>query len=497
MPAESFKRPLLVAGTASGVGKTTVAAGIMGALARRGLKVAPFKTGPDYIDPGYHAAVTGVPSRNLDTWLTPTAVMEEIYRRGAAGADVCVIEGAMGLFDGRAGGGDSGSAAEIARRLGAAVVLVVDCGRMARSLAPLLAGFAGFDERIDITGAILNNVGSLSHERLLKQAAAEAGVPVLGVLPRRDDIRLPSRHLGLVQAGEEGGADALAAIVDHVEAQVDIEALLGVVGAERSAGATQILRRAAPQNDHTAPGFASRKNEGASISLPLRQMAGDGGGPEPAVRLAVARDEAFSFYYQDGLEALQAAGARLVFFSPLRDSALPSCDGLYLGGGYPEVHAAALEANRSMRESVAAAARAGLPVYAECGGLTYLCRGIEVDGAVRQMAGALPLDARMTGKRQALGYVEATARTGSILFAAGERVRGHEFHWSQVAWSEGDYAYDCVSTREPGTVRPEGCCRGSVLASYVHINFAGYPAAAARFVQACARSKGAAADVSV
>lgn len=472
--------PLAIGGVASGVGKTTVAIGLMGAFRRQGIRVAPFKTGPDYIDPGYHLAATGVPSRNLDTWLTSAQVVQEIYARGSAEAEVAVIEGAMGLFDGRAGAGDQCSTAEIARLTGAAVVLVVDCARQARSLAPVLTGFAAFDRRVNLAGAILNNVGSPAHTRILKDAAREAGVPLLGVLPRRRDISLDSRHLGLVQADEpvaaavrqkgEPAAEVIERIIDHVEGNVDLEAMLGL-----SRGATAVVE--------------PRPTAAVAPAAPV--LPG-----QSRIRLAVARDEAFSFYYLDSLEALEAAGAELIYFSPLHDPELPACDGLYIGGGYPEMFAAGLEANGSMRVSVAAAVGDGLPVYAECGGLVYLCRELEVDGRRRTMVGALPLTARMTGSRQALGYVEAEARTDNLMFASGERVRGHEFHWSTIDWQEENLAYDCFSSREPGG-RADGFSAGNLLASYVHINFAGNPRAAERLIGACAGVKGASVRASL
>ncbi len=476
-------RPIVIAGAASGVGKTTLAAGIMGACRRRGLKVAPFKVGPDYIDPGFHQRAAGAPSRNLDTWLTSADEVRAIYRRAAAAADVSIVEGVMGLFDGRAGAGAGGSTAEVSGLIGGAVMLVADCARQARSLAPLLKGFATFDPGTAVAGCILNNVGGAGHERILRDAAREAGVTVFGVLPRQPEIVLPSRHLGLVQAG---GADAeqekLELIIDHVQQNVDIDALLALAG---NAGG-----KAASEDGKRLAGFAAANDE----------MPPPGGGavrerpPGASARIAVARDEAFSFYYVDGLEALEGAGAELAYFSPLHDETLPACDGVYLGGGYPEVYAAELEANRSMRESVAAAVSGGLPTYAECGGLVYLCRELEEHGRSRRMAGVLPLTARMTGRRQALGYVEATARRDSILMPAGASVRGHEFHWSAIDWSVDDAAYDCYSGRL-GRSTPDGYLAGGLLASYVHIHFGGNRDAAAAFVGACARARGVSARV--
>ncbi len=506
--------PLVIAGSASGVGKTTVATGLMGALRRRGLDVAPFKSGPDYIDPSYHRAVTGAVSHNLDTWLTSPAAVKDIYRQGSAGAGVAVIEGAMGLFDGRSGAGDQCSTAEVARQTGGAVILVVDCARLARSLAPVLAGFANFDATINIAGAILNNVGSQGHARALTEAAREAGMPVLGVLPRRDDISFKSRHLGLVPAAirpcearkrgsdqmqgaaaeqgaapEQGAAsrpgaaaggndeleEVLGRVIDHVSENVDIEAMLALTEADAE----------------SKDGSGEDSNaEARHREARPHTCAGAKGG----ARIAVALDEAFSFYYEASLATLEAAGAELIFFSPLRDESLPDCDGLYLGGGFPEMFAAGLEANASMRGSVAAAARDALPIYAECGGLVYLCQEVQIDRVSHRLTGVLPLKARMTGRRQALGYVEATARRDNLLLAGGERVRGHEFHWSAIDWRDDALAYDCFSARESGG-KAEGFSAGNILASYVHLHFAGNRRAAERFVGSCAGVKGVSSHV--
>lgn len=451
-----MSRPLVIAGHASGVGKTTVAIGLMGAFRRRGLKVAPFKVGPDYIDPGYHERATGVASRNLDTWLTSPRAVRDTFARGAAAADVSVVEGVMGLFDGRAGGRDEGSTAEAARLTHGSVVLVVNCASMARSLAPLLWGFNRFDERLSLAGTILNNVGSPGHGRMLREAAREAGVPVLGEIPRRPGVTLGSRHLGLVPAAESDDLDALLAdIIDHVGRHVDLQTLITIAG---------------------GPGMD-----------PDADAPVEAGGVSPVI--AVARDEAFSFYYVDSLEALETAGARLRYFSPLRDEELPACDGLYLGGGFPEMFAARLANNSGMRRSVAAAVGGGLPTYAECGGMVYLCLGVEVDGRRHEMAGAIETEARMTGRRQALGYVEARARRTNILMDEGERIRGHEFHWSTVDWRDEHLAYDCYSNRQP-QAEPDGFSRGNLLATYVHTHFGGEHDGARRFVDACAAGSG-------
>lgn len=468
-----MSRPLVITGPSSGVGKTTVAAGIMGAFSRRGIAVAPFKAGPDYIDTGYHQQATGVPSRNLDTWLTTPGVMSDIYDRAAARADVSVVEGVMGLYDGLAGGGEAGSTAEIARLLGGAVVLVVDCSRQAGSLAPLLWGFRNFDKRLPLAGAILNNVGSPRHARMLRDAAGEAGVQVWGEIPRTPDISLKSRHLGLVPAAEHvHSTEILKRTIDLVAGCVDLEALLEAAGGPMTDG---------------APGDDSGIVAGAAVNRvrdKAPEMSVERGSGGRGVRIAVARDEAFSFYYVDSLEALAAAGADLVDFSPLRDESLPDCDGLYLGGGFPEMFAEGLEDNVSMRRSVAQAVADGLPTYAECGGMVYLCRAVSVDGRRRQMVGAIGSEAVMAGRRRALGYVEARARGANVLMPAGERVRGHQFHWSQVEWQQEHLAYNCFSGHRP-EMEPDGFNRGNLLATYVHIHFAGNPQAAQRFVAAC------------
>lgn len=444
-------RVVVVAAPASGSGKTTVATGLMAALRRTGRIVAPFKVGPDYIDPGYHTLAAGRPGRNLDPVLVGTDRIGPLLRHGSAGADVAVVEGVMGLFDGRLADGH-GSTAHVAGLIGAPVVLVVDCRGQSRSLAALLHGFRSFDETVPIAGVVLNRVGSERHVEVLRAAAAEVGLPVLGALPRRAELAVPSRHLGLVTAVEHGHAataavDAMAALVAE---HVDLDA---------------VLRVAAPLP--AGPVWDAAEAVGG---------AGAGaGGRRPIV--AVAGGPAFTFGYAEHAELLEAAGADVAVIDPRRDERLP--DGtaaLVLPGGFPEEHGAALGANVPMRTAVRALARSGAPVLAECGGLLYLCS--ELDDA--PMCGVLPAAAAMT-PGVTLGYRDAVALTGSAGFAAGQRAAGHEFHHCSVSpragvapawgWRGGE---------------PEGFVLGGVHASFLHTHPAGHPAAVGRFVAAAA-----------
>jgi cobyrinic acid a,c-diamide synthase len=450
-------KPLIIAAPSSGCGKTTVTLALLAALKRRGVEVAPFKVGPDFIDPGHHGAACGRISRNLDGWMCGEAGVREIFARGCAGAGAAVVEGVMGLFDGAAGDADAGSTAEIARWLGGRVVLVVDARSQARSAAALVQGFARFDPRLGFAGVILNRVGSRRHEELLRQALASVpGLPpLLGCLPREDAVALPERHLGLVTAADAGcGEDFFAGLAGWIERHVDIAALLaGSIANEYCATETQRHR------DHPDRG--------------------------KRIRIGIARDEAFCFYYPENLEALEAAGAELIFFSPLRDSRLPpGIAGLYLGGGYPELHAEALAANESLRCEIREAAAAGLPAYAECGGFMYLAAG--VDGW--PMCGVFPAAARMLPRRRALGYREVTVAADGPLGPAGTIARGHEFHYSEM---DPPAALPRACTlRRPGgeELGPEGCRVHNVVGSYVHLHFASNPQLAWNFVDFCLRA---------
>ncbi|GAA0519272.1 hydrogenobyrinate a,c-diamide synthase [Saccharopolyspora subtropica] len=442
---------VVVAAPASGQGKTTVATGLLAALRRRGTRVAPFKVGPDYIDPGYHRLAAGRAARNLDPVLVGEKRIAPLFRYGSAGADLSVVEGVMGLFDGRIGAGGElapGSTAHVAQLLDAPVVLVVDVRGQSHGLAALLHGFRSYRPAIRVAGVILNQVGSSRHEQVLREAADDAGLPVLGAIPRTDDLAVPSRHLGLVTAAEHGSAAtrAVEAMGDVVAAGVDLDVVVA-------------LARSAPPLDGPTWNPA---DEVAPRGRPL---------------IAVAGGPAFTFGYAEHEELLRAAGAEVEVLDPLRDEKLPAgTAGLVLPGGFPEQHAAELSANTRLRAEIRALAATGAPIQAECGGLLYLAE--ELDGT--PLCGVLPARARMS-PRLVLGYRDAVAAADSPLFAEGTRVSGHEFHRTEL---------------EPGSGGPpawfwrgarEGFVQGGVHASYLHTHPAGQPGAVERFVARCAR----------
>ncbi|MGW7450512.1 cobyrinate a,c-diamide synthase [Streptomyces sp. NPDC054787] len=460
---------LVIAAPSSGSGKTTVATGLMAAFAERGLAVSPHKAGPDYIDPGYHALATGRPGRNLDAFMCGPELVAPLFAHGAAGCDLAVVEGVMGLYDGAAGRGELASTAQVAKLLRAPVVLVVDASSQSRSVAALVHGFASFDPQVRLGGVILNKVGSDRHEVMLREALEEAGMPVLGVLRRAPQVATPSRHLGLVPVAERRG-DALAAVA-ALAAQVregcDLDALMA-------------LARTAPAMDCVAwsPEGALAGTRG---SAPGNGAAGRGLGQSPGPRpvVAVAGGAAFTFSYAEHAELLQAAGADVVTFDPLRDEALPDgATGLVIGGGFPEVYAPELSANEPLRGAVAAFAAAGGPVAAECAGLLYLARSL--DG--KPMCGVLDADARMS-ERLTLGYREAVAVSDSALAPAGTRLRGHEFHRTVIEPGAG--AAPAWGFTHPER-RVEGFVQGGVHASYLHTHWAAEPSVALRFVEAAA-----------
>lgn len=427
---------VLVAAPASGAGKTTAVCALAAALRARGKDVRLFKAGPDYLDPTWHRVVTGRPSRNLDGWMTGRDGVHAAFARGARGGDIALVEGVMGLFDGRSPRSLEGSGAELAQWLGLPVVVVVDASGMARTAAAVVSGLAHYEPGVDVTGVIFNRA---PHGRLLAEAMESVPqVRCLGALARREDLAVPERHLGLV-SGDLAARPAWLEALASWGATLDLDALL----------------------------MMARVPAVAEVDRPLARRR---------ARIGVARDAAFHFYYQDNLDLLQEAGAELVEFSPLADSALPEVDGLYLGGGYPEEHRAQLAANTTMREAIRTFSGV---VYAECGGLMFL--GEALDDV--PMCGALPVRTRMTGKLRTLGYREVVTTADTPLGPAGTSFRGHEFHYSELVSTELSPVYRTRGRSGDGV---EGWSRGKVLGSYVHAHFASNPVLATNLVNACA-----------
>ncbi|MFD5970063.1 cobyrinate a,c-diamide synthase [Streptomyces sp. NPDC060311] len=474
---------LVIAAPSSGSGKTTVATGLMAALAGRGLAVSPHKVGPDYIDPGYHALATGRVGRNLDAYLCGPELVGPLFLHGARGCDIAVVEGVMGLYDGAAGEGELASTAQVAKLLRAPVVLVVDASSQSRSVAALVHGFVSWDPEVRIGGVILNKVASDRHEGLLREAVDSVGVPVLGVLRRAAPVETPSRHLGLVPVAERGSdaVDAVAAMAAMVADGCDLEALVGLA---RSAGALSCAGwEAGEVLASSPPPPLPVPYLGAAAPRPLPAL--DGPRPQTPdglkMRVAVAGGAAFTFSYAEHTELLAAAGAEVVTFDPLRDEEVPEgTAGLVIGGGFPEVYASELSANEPLRKSVAELALSGAPVAAECAGLLYLCR--ELDGL--PMCGVLDASARMS-ERLTLGYRDAVAVSDSALAAAGTRMRGHEFHRTVVEPGAG--AVPAWGMRAPER-RVEGFVERGVHASYLHTHWAAEPGVARRFVERCRTS---------
>lgn len=454
------KHGFLIGGTHSGCGKTTIALGLMAAFRARGFRVQPFKVGPDFIDPGLHTVLCGRESRNLDGWMLGREYNRTLFRRLLAEADVAIVEGVMGIFDGYEGSSEAGSSAEMAKLLGLPALLVVDARSMARSVAALVYGFSHFDPALRIAGVIFNRIGGEGHLGYLREAMSEAlpQVPVLGGIPKDETIELPERHLGLVTADEtEFTSGWREKLVRLVERHLDLDLLLEKM--EYLGGA----------------------------SIPVED------GPPcaaPPVPVAVARDAAFCFYYPDNLELLRREGANLQYFSPTAGETLPvGAAGLYLGGGYPELFAGKISNNGAFIDGVRVAASKGMPVYAECGGLMVLGRFIEtLEGTRYPMAGILPFGTRMLKRRKALGYTETVLRRSCLLGEAGVHLRGHEFHYSEIV-EEGktpgfDLAYE-LRARKFEELRLEGYSIGSVLASYIHQHWGSAPTAPAAFLNRC------------
>ncbi len=429
----------------------------MAALVKRGLTVAPFKVGPDFIDPGHHSRITGAVSRNLDGWMLSKTYNVACFQDAARTADVAVVEGVMGLFDGYDGKTEAGSSAQMAKWLGLPVVLVVDARSMARSAAALVLGFERFDRDLNYAGVIFNKLGSQRHLNYLKEALeGKVGIRCLGGIGRDQQISIPERHLGLFTPEDHPLTDeAVAKLATSIEDNIDIDRLL-----ENLPTVAISAKEADPQR--TAE--------------------------KPCVRIGVARDSAFCFYYADNLELLEATGAELVFFSPMVDTRLPAnLDGLYFGGGYPELAAERLADNASLRIQILEKSRAGMPIYAECGGFMYLCGGLMAQNQKHYaMVGCFPFIPRMYSRLKALGYREITLTADTIIGPAGSVIRGHEFHYSALEQIETKYQSVYKSSDRAGVDKPPGgYVTNRTLGSYTHLHFGSQPQVAEHLITAC------------
>lgn len=502
---------VIVAGSGSGCGKTTVALAIMAALVRRGYKVQPFKTGPDFLDPGHHRRITGRIGRNLDTWLQTPDVLARTYLRGATDADFVVIEGVMGLFDGAPGGDSAGSTADLARKLDLPVVLVVDGRGIARSIAPLIHGFKTFDRSVEVAAVVVNRVGSRRHyERYLAPAIGEIpGVLPIGYLSRDARLEIPSRHLGLRSAIEIDRSEDLSLfdrLADAAEATIDLQALLALGRSPDLADLADLARSKPDLADlsRSKPDLADlarSKPDLADLSRSKPDLA-DLSRSKPDLfdlsrtnpdlgarrfRVALAYDRAFQFYYEDNLDDLRDQGAEIVFFSPLDDESLPDrIDLLYLGGGYPELYGETIAGNLAMRESIRRFHSEGGAILAECGGMMACCRAIEdADGNRYDGWGLIPATTVMRKRFAALGYVTIETAADTLYGPRGTRLRGHEFHYSTLVWDHEVAPSSILNLlRRDEEPRNDGFRIGGLLAGYAHAYFGSnpaVPAAIARF----------------
>ncbi len=458
MKGETIKG-LVIAGTKSGSGKTTLALGLLAAFLKRGLRVASFKVGPDFIDPGHHASVTGIAGYNLDGWMLSKDYNLKCFAQHSRKADIVVVEGVMGLFDGYDGKSEAGSTAQMAKWLNLPVLLIVDARSMARSAAALVQGFERFDREVTFAGVVFNNLGSQRHWEYLKEALEEnVDMPCLGGIIRNESIRLPERHLGLVTREDSPlSADQIDCLAELLEESLQLDQLL-------------------------------EKLPEISIAIPSPQP--EGKIPPGRVRIGVARDRAFCFYYPDNLEMLKFCGAELIYFSPVADRILPEkLDGLYLGGGYPELAAGELAENEEIRQQILQKSHEGMPIFSECGGFMYLCREIcGTDGERFPMVGCFPFQARMYDRLKSLGYREITLSNPAVIGDTGLRARGHEFHYSEIDTEieKSDIETVFTVTERAGLKKPStGYQIRRTLGSYIHLHFGSQPEVGKRFVENC------------
>ncbi|GAA3402280.1 cobyrinate a,c-diamide synthase [Paenibacillus hodogayensis] len=452
---------LVIAGTGSGSGKTTMTLGLMSALKARGCIVQGFKCGPDYIDPAYHTAVTGRPSRNLDSWMLGEEAVREVFARGSEGADISIIEGAMGMYDGKSPLSDEGSAAHISHILGAPVLLVVNVQSMARSAAAIVKGFQCLSADARIAGVIANCAGSEGHYRLVKEAIEhECGVPVVGYLKREARIAIPERHLGLVPAIERGELDGfLAGLGELIAQHVDLDRLMEIAACGPVDYRPKLFRQRAPSR---------------------------------GIRIAVAKDPAFHFYYPENLELLEAHGAELVYFSPLAGEKVPeTAHGLYIGGGFPEEFAERLAGLEQVKASVRERIEAGMPTLAECGGFMYLTEAIrDTEGRSYPMVGLLKGEVAMQPKLAALGYREIVGTADNFLLGDGRTARGHEFHYSAFQPGSGVNPPPAYVTQGRQGTKTEGFATPNLVAGYTHIHFGSNPGLVESWIDACEKFRG-------
>jgi len=457
---------LVLAGTHSGVGKTTLATGLMAALKKRERPIQGYKVGPDYIDPSYHAAATGKASRNLDRWLLGEQ-LPSVFAQ-SVGESWAVIEGVMGLFDGMTGTAGFGSTADVAKLLHAPIILIVDASSMSRSVAALVHGFNTYDPEVSLQGVILNRVKSVGQERILREALKDLQIPVLGVLPKEAALHLPERHLGLVPVGEsgllEGFIDTLSELVTkHIDLEQVERIMLG-----------------APELDDSI--FVKKNN----VSIPAKPVA-----QETKFRLGVAQDEAFLFYYTDALDLAKELNFEIVPFSPLHDVALPSdLDGIFIGGGFPELHLDLLSKNLTFLDSLRSYAASGKPVYAECGGYMYLGRSItDFEGREFPLASLIPMKAEMTQRLQGIGYKRGVFREDNFLGPRGTTVQGHEFHYSRVTYDQ-EFPPTYELFKGDHFDRMEGYAQDNIVASYLHLHFSGQSELLKHWFTSCSREIG-------
>ncbi|MEG1641863.1 MAG: cobyrinate a,c-diamide synthase [Synergistaceae bacterium] len=456
--AKTVKNPprILIAATQSGSGKTTITCGILALLKKRGLKVQGYKTGPDYIDPTYLSIAAGQQVHNLDTWLLDKETMTSLFAKHASKSDITVVEGVMGLYDGGKNG--ISSTAEISKLLKIPVILVIDVKAMGESAAAIALGFKEYDKNVNLAGVILNKVGSEKHKEMICEALEKLNIKVYGVIHRNPEMAITERHLGLLPAQENDNKKQIEIICNSVEKSIDIEGLIALSKTTQSIEA----------EEHKTTN-------------------------EKKIKLAVAKDEAFSFYYAESQAELENAGAEITYFSPLHDKKLPQADGIIFGGGFPEMFAKQLSENIEMKNEIINATNKNIPIIAECGGFMYLTKSIaNFDGETFQMCGIIPAISFMTNKLKRMGYVKAESLNDNLLTTKGKVMNGHEFHFSAITPDNEKtfpYAYEFTGNCGVGEKYKGGYAKDNIIASYLHIHFAGNKEAVKRFIEKCEKNK--------